>query len=190
MLKQMILAGFGGQGVMSMGQLLVYGGMLEGKEVAWIPSYGPEMRGGTANCSVTISSSPISSPLVTEPDIVVAMNRPSLDKFEPLLKPGGILFINSSLIDRPAKRTDITVYYVPVNEKAGVLGESRVANMVMLGALLQAEPLIKPLSVMESLKKVLPENKHHLLPLNAQALAMGAEVVKEKSNKKTACKVG
>ena len=190
MLKQLIMAGFGGQGVMSMGQLLAYGGMLEGKEVAWIPSYGPEMRGGTANCSVTVSSSAISSPLVTEPDILIAMNRPSLDKFEPLVKSGGVLLINSSLINRPSKRPDLQVFYVPINEQASILGESRVANMIMMGALLQVDPLIRPMSVLESLKKVLPESKHHLLPLNAQALELGAKYIKDLKKKKGTYRVG
>ena len=174
MLKQLLIAGFGGQGIMSMGQLLVYSGMLEGKEVAWIPAYGPEMRGGTANCSVSISDTPISSPVVSEPDILIAMNRPSLEKLEAQVKSGGTVLVNSSLVDCQVKRKDVKTYYVPVNEKAGELGEPRVANMVMLGALLQLEPLVGTVAVMESLKKVLSPSKQSLLPLNAQALEAGA----------------
>ncbi|MDD4146795.1 MAG: 2-oxoacid:acceptor oxidoreductase family protein [Clostridia bacterium] len=174
MLKQLLIAGFGGQGIMSMGQLLVYSGMLEGKEVAWIPAYGPEMRGGTANCSVSISDTPISSPVVSEPDILIAMNRPSLEKLEAQVKSGGTVLVNSSLVDCQVKRKDVKTYYVPVNEKAGELGEPRVANMVMLGALLQLEPLVGTVAVMESLKKVLSPSKQFLLPLNTQALEAGA----------------
>ncbi|MDD2401087.1 MAG: 2-oxoacid:acceptor oxidoreductase family protein [Clostridia bacterium] len=177
MLKQIMIAGFGGQGIMSMGQLMVYSGMIEGKEVAWIPSYGPEMRGGTANCSVSISDDPISSPHVTEPDILIAMNNPSLDKFEMSVKNGGVIFINSSLIDRKIKRKDVKVYYISANDKATELGDVRVANMVMLGALLKIDKLVKIDSIMESLKKVLSKSKHHLLPLNAQALEIGAREI-------------
>lgn len=184
MLKQLILAGFGGQGVLSMGQLLAYAGMLEGKEVSWIPSYGAEMRGGTANCSVTISDSPISSPFVTEPDILVVLNRPSLDKFENALKPGGSLFLNASLIDRSVRRKDIRVFYITANDLANIVGESKVANMVILGALLQVEPLVNPLSILESLKKVLPESKHHLLPVNEKALQVGANLMKKNTQVK------
>ena len=190
MYKQLILAGFGGQGVISMGHLLVYAGMLENKEVAYIPSYGAEMRGGTANCSVTVSSTPIRSPLVTEPDILVVMNQPSLDKFEPVLKKGGTLFVNSSLVNRSAKRTDINVYYVPANELALLLEEPRAANMVMLGALLEADPVVNPLSVMESLKKVLAVNKHHLLPVNARAMEMGAGLIRQGDSLKITSQVG
>ncbi|MCR4441551.1 MAG: 2-oxoacid:acceptor oxidoreductase family protein [Peptococcaceae bacterium] len=190
MLKQLLLAGFGGQGILAMGQLLAYAGMLEGKEVAWIPSYGAEMRGGTANCSVTISSAPISSPLVNEPDIVVAMNLPSLDKFEPVIKPGGLLFINSNLVTRDARRRDIKPYYVPANELAGMLGEPRAANIIVLGALLEAEPLVRPVSVIESLKKVLPVNKHHLLTLNERALEIGANLIKQGKKAASASQAG
>jgi len=185
MFRQLILAGFGGQGVISMGHLLVYAGMMENKEVAYIPSYGAEMRGGTANCSVTISSTPIRSPLVTEPDILVVMNRPSLDKFEPVLKKGGSLFINSCLVNRPVKRTDINVHFVPANELARLLGEPRAANMIMLGALLETDPFVKNLSVMEAFKKVLPANKHHLLSLNSKALEVGAGLIRQGDSAKT-----
>ncbi len=182
MLKQLLIAGFGGQGIMLMGQLLAYGGMFEEKEVAWIPSYGPEMRGGTANCSVSIANAPISSPLVTEPDILIAMNRPSLEKLESRVKSGGTVLVNSSLVDCEVKRKDLKTYYLPVNDKADELGEPRVANMVMLGALLQVEPLVKNSSVMESLKKVLSKSKHHLLPLNAKALEVGASCLRGDRN--------
>jgi len=178
MTEQVIIAGFGGQGVMSMGQLLTYAGMLEDKQVSWLPSYGPEMRGGTANCNVIISDNPVGSPIVTEATAVIAMNLPSLDKFEKAVKPGGLLLINSSLIDRKAVRDDIDVVYVPANEIAEELGNSRVANMVILGAYLAKTRIVDPKSVVESLKKVLGESKAHLIPVNEEALKRGAECVK------------
>lgn len=178
MLEELIIAGFGGQGVMSMGQLLAYAGMLENKRVAWIPSYGPEMRGGTANCAVTISDQEISSPLVTDPSVCVVMNKPSLEKFESTIKTGGLLFINTSLIDIKHKREDIRVYEIPANEIANEIGNSKVANMVMLGAVLEVTKMVNPDSILESLKKVLPPQRHKLIPLNAEALKRGAELVK------------
>jgi 2-oxoglutarate ferredoxin oxidoreductase subunit gamma len=170
-----ILAGFGGQGVMSMGQMLVYAGMLDGKHVSWIPSYGPEMRGGTANCSVVISDEEIGSPLVTQPEVVVAMNAPSVDKFEATIKKGGILFYNSSLIERDSFRDDITVIGVPGNEIAIELGNSRIANMVLMGTLLAKTKVVKRESVVEALKKVLPDHRHDLLAVNETAMERGAE---------------
>ncbi len=132
--ERIIIAGFGGQGVMAMGQLLTYAGMIEGKHVSWLPSYGPEMRGGTANCSVIVSSEPVGSPVVVNSTTAIVMNKPSLDKFEPSVNKGGRLFINSSLIEQKSKRDDIEVYYISANEIADELGNMRVANMVMLGA--------------------------------------------------------
>jgi 2-oxoglutarate ferredoxin oxidoreductase subunit gamma len=174
----MILAGFGGQGVMSMGQLIAYAGMLEGKEVSWMPSYGPEMRGGTANCTVVVSEEPIGSPVVTEPQVVVAMNLPSLDKFESMVKPGGVLIINSSLINRSCQREDITVIEVPANEIANELGNLKVANMVVLGTLIAQTKVVSKESIIESLKKVLPEHRHNLIPMNEEAINRGAAFVK------------
>ncbi len=168
-----IMAGFGGQGVMSMGTLLTYAGMIEGKNVSWIPSYGPEMRGGTANCSVVISDSPIASPLVTKPTAVIAMNLPSLDKFESWLEPGGVLIINSSMVNRKAQRDDIIVVEVPANEVAQELGSSRIANMVALGAYVTATGAVKAESVLDSLKEALPAHRHNLIPLNKEALERG-----------------
>ncbi|MBA1336337.1 MAG: 2-oxoglutarate/2-oxoacid ferredoxin oxidoreductase, gamma subunit [Firmicutes bacterium] len=176
--EQIIMAGFGGQGVMSMGQLLAYAGMLEGKDVSWLPSYGPEMRGGTANCSVIVSDTPVGSPIVTEATAVIAMNRPSLDKFEPVLKTDGLLLINSSLIDRKANRNDVKVLEIPANEIANELGSGKVANMVVLGAYLEASKALKIDSVMEALKKVFGPSKEHLLPTNKAALERGAEIAK------------
>jgi len=178
MLDEIIIAGFGGQGVMSMGQLLAYAGMLENKKVAWIPSYGPEMRGGTANCAITISDGEISSPLVTEPSVCIVMNKPSLEKFEPTIKTGGLLFINTSLIDAKPKRQDIGIYEIKANEIANEIGNSKVSNMVMLGAVLEVIKSVSPDSILESLRNVLPPQRHNLIPLNAEALKRGAEVVK------------
>lgn len=179
MLEELIIAGFGGQGVMSMGQLLTYAGMFENKYVAWIPSYGPEMRGGTANCSVSISDKEISSPIFTEPTSVIIMNQPSMEKFEQALQPGGLLFINSSLVSKKATRTDIKVIEIAANEEAEKLGSDKVANIVILGAYIALTKVVTIDSIIESLKKVLPERRHKLIPLNRQALELGAEIVKE-----------
>jgi 2-oxoglutarate ferredoxin oxidoreductase subunit gamma len=179
MFEEIILAGFGGQGVMSMGQLLAYSGMLENRHVAWIPSYGPEMRGGTANCSVTISSEPISSPIITEPGTVIVLNRPSLERFASTVKPGGTLLINSSLIDPGYKREEVRCIDIPANEIAMEMGNSRIANMILLGVYIGLSGAVSIDSVIESLKKVLPEHRHKLIPLNRQALEKGAELAKE-----------
>jgi len=177
--ERIICAGFGGQGVMLMGQLISYAGMLEGKEVSWLPSYGPEMRGGTANCSVMVSDRPIGSPVITD-DATVAMvlNLPSLDKFENDVVPGGKLLINSSLIEKKATRTDITAYYIPANEIAVELGNLRVANMVMLGAFLELTKTVEVSSVLSALKKTFGESKLHLMPVNEEAMKRGAAAVK------------
>ncbi|HZK34710.1 MAG TPA: 2-oxoacid:acceptor oxidoreductase family protein [Bacillota bacterium] len=177
MAERIIMAGFGGQGVMSMGQLLTYAGMLEGKNVSWLPSYGPEMRGGTSNCNVIISDAPVGSPIVTSATTVIALNRPSLDKFEATLEPGGFLFINSSLVDRRVERDDIRVFYIPANEIAQELGNIRVANSVVLGVYLRAVSNIKSESVIEALKSVLGPSKQELVPINEQAMKRGAALL-------------
>ncbi|MHB1652220.1 MAG: 2-oxoacid:acceptor oxidoreductase family protein [Desulfitobacteriaceae bacterium] len=177
MLQEIILAGFGGQGVMSMGQLLAYAGMEEDKQVSWIPSYGPEMRGGTANCSVTISDAPVSSPLIAEPDTLIVLNRPSLEKFEPDVKPGGLLLINSSLIEVEPHRRDLKVLRIPADDLANEkFGNSRVANMILLGAFVALTDAVSLDSVVGALKKVLPEYRHKLIPLNRQALELGLKL--------------
>ena len=179
MLQEIIIAGFGGQGVMSTGQLLAYAGLVEDKHVSWIPSYGPEMRGGTANCSVTISDNPVSSPIINEPDTLIVLNRPSLDKFEKDVKPGGLILLNSSLIDVEPKRQDVKVLKVSINELANEqLGNSRVANMILLGAFIELTGAVSIESVEGALKKVLPEYRHNLIPLNRQALELGVELAK------------
>lgn len=177
--ERIVIAGFGGQGVMAMGQLLTYAGMIEDKNVSWLPSYGPEMRGGTANCSVIISKEPVGSPVVINSTTAIVMNKPSLDKFEPSLDKDGRLFINSSLISKKSERDDIEVYYIPANEIANGLGNPRVANMVMLGAYLEATKTVKVESILEGFTKVFGEKRAHLLPINKEALEKGAEVVRE-----------
>ncbi len=179
MLHEVIMAGFGGQGILSMGQLLTYAGMVEDKNVAWIPSYGPEMRGGTANCGVTVSDTEISSPVVTNPTAVIIMNGPSLSKFVPLVKAGGLVLVNSSLVDQKVTRNDVTVIEIPANSVAEELGNARIAGMVMLGALITATKMVSFDSVEESLRNVLPSHRHKLIPLNRKALEKGATFVTE-----------
>ncbi|GAU77141.1 2-oxoacid:acceptor oxidoreductase family protein [Fusibacter sp. 3D3] len=177
--EKVICAGFGGQGVMLIGQLISYAGMLEGKEVSWLPSYGPEMRGGTANCSVMVSERTIGSPVITnDATTAIVMNLPSLDKFENDIAAKGNILINSSLIEKKATRSDIVAYYVPANEIAGELGNSRVANMVMLGAYLELTKTVEVDSVMKALNKIFGEGKAHLLDVNRAALEKGAKAIK------------
>ncbi|MBN2878514.1 MAG: 2-oxoacid:acceptor oxidoreductase family protein [Clostridia bacterium] len=177
MTEKIIIAGFGGQGVMSLGQMIAYSGMTEGREVSWLPSYGPEMRGGTANCQVIVSDEPIAAPIISEADTVIAMNLPSLDKFEPRVKKGGNLFINSSLIERKANRDDINVHYIKANETAVELGNSKVAGMVVMGAYIKTTNVVKAETIIESLKKVLGEKKLDLIPINEKAVEEGSRQV-------------
>ncbi|MEH7107674.1 2-oxoacid:acceptor oxidoreductase family protein [Bacillus sp. JJ1764] len=181
MLEEIIIAGFGGQGVMSMGQLIAYAGMLEGKGVSWLPSYGPEQRGGTANCAVVVSDEPVSSPLVTNPTTAIVLNNPSFDKFEPRVHAGGLLIINSSLVMRVTERTDINVIEIPATDLANDLGNSRVANMILLGAFIEQTKIVTTHSIIESLKKVLSEDKHHLIEVNKQALHKGSSFIGAKT---------
>ncbi|MBP1925554.1 2-oxoglutarate ferredoxin oxidoreductase subunit gamma [Sedimentibacter acidaminivorans] len=178
--EKVIMAGFGGQGIMAMGKLLAYAGMLENKEVSWLPSYGPEMRGGTANCDVMVSDSMIGSPVIShDATAALIMNLPSLLKFEMDVLPGGKIIINKSLIDVETSRKDIDAYYVPVNELASELGNPKVANMVMLGAYVELTKIVQIESVLKAFVKVFGENKSHLVPLNKEALLKGAEAVKK-----------
>ncbi len=171
MLQEMIFAGFGGQGVLSMGALLAYAAMKEGNEVSWMSSYGPEMRGGTANCIVNISDQSISSPIVSEFDVAVVLNNPSLRKFEPKVKDNGILIWESTNIKPPPSRTDIDVYPVPAIEKAkNELGNVVVMNMLFLGALLKINNTVKKESLMMALKEMFRDRYHHLIPLNEKAI--------------------
>jgi 2-oxoglutarate ferredoxin oxidoreductase subunit gamma len=170
---EIIIAGFGGQGVLSLGQMLAYAAMMEGKEVSWMPSYGPEMRGGTANCIVILSPARISSPIVTRFDSGIVFNQPSLDKFQPRIKPGGmLLYEESGIISKPT-RQDIDVVAIPAVQEAIRLGKKQVANMIMTGAFLARQPLVSFTTMLDALKKTLPERHHHLLSLNEQALRLG-----------------
>ncbi|MBZ4665384.1 2-oxoacid:acceptor oxidoreductase family protein [Mahella sp.] len=177
MTHEVIMAGFGGQGVMSIGQLLTHAGMEVGLNVSWYPSYGPEMRGGTAFCHVIVSDEFIGSPLVTSPTDLIIMNRPSLDKFEQTAASGASVFVNSSLIDREVKRDDIKAYYIPANDIANRLGNVRVANMVMFGAFLACTG-IAPVDVVElCFKEMLGPSKAHMIDVNRKALREGMKLV-------------
>ena len=175
MQTEIIIAGFGGQGVLFAGQLLAYAALAEGKETTWIPSYGPEMRGGTANCTVVIADEEIGSPMVSHPQAAIALNLPSLDKYEKLVAPGGVLVVNTSMVDRKVTRKDIKVVEVPGNEIAEKLGDKRMTNMVCLGGLLANLPLLPAAAIEKALKEHLPERHQKLLPLNSQALQEGAK---------------
>ena len=176
--NKVICAGFGGQGVMSMGQLLAYAGMIEDKHVSWLPSYGPEMRGGTANCGVTVSDEEIGSPIITnDADIAIVMNLPSLIKFEKDVKPGGKIFVNSSLIEKKVERTDIEVYYIDANKIAADIGNIKAANLVMLGAVLKITPIVDIESILEAFKKVFGPSKERFIPQNREALVKGGESI-------------
>jgi len=178
MTHEVIMAGFGGQGIMLIGTLLTYAGMQEGKSVSWIPSYGPEMRGGTANCAVCVSDESIASPVVVEPNALIVMNWPSFEKFHPLVAPGGTMILNSSLIRVDNIRDDISAYKIPANDEAREIGSERVANMICLGALLGAREIVGLDTVVEALPRVIHERHHHLLPLNEKALRRGYEMAR------------
>jgi 2-oxoglutarate ferredoxin oxidoreductase subunit gamma len=177
--EEIIIAGFGGQGVLTMGQILCYAGVIEDKEVSWMPSYGPEMRGGTANCIAIISDQKISSPIVTRFDTVIALNQPSLDKFEKAVKTGGLLIYEASTILNPPTRTDIEVVPIEAANEASRLKNTKVMNMIILGAFLKKKPIIAFENIVEGLKKVLPERYHHLIPLNKQAMERGMELAQK-----------
>jgi 2-oxoglutarate ferredoxin oxidoreductase subunit gamma len=179
MLEEVIIAGFGGQGVMLMGRLLAYAGMLEGKNVAWMPSYGPEMRGGTANCTVIISSEEIASPVIPYPMSIIVMNKPSLDKFEANVQKDGLIIINESLIDQKVKRDDVRIVRVPANDIANKLGNLRVANMVALGTYVKKSEVVKLKTIFKALEKVLAGRNQKLIDLNKKALKQGEDLVKE-----------
>jgi len=181
MQTEIIIAGFGGQGVLFAGQVLAYAAMDNDKDVTWIPSYGPEMRGGTANCTVVIADEEIGSPLVLNPKAAIVLNLPSLDKYEPLVVPGGVLIANSSLINRGPQRTDIHTVFIPANEIAESLGDKRLMNMVALGALLQLLPVLPIAAIEQALENHLPERHKRLLPVNYTALRQGAEFAANKA---------
>ena len=179
MMKQFIFAGFGGQGMLLIGKFVAMASMLDGKHVSWLPSYGPEMRGGTANCSVIVSDKDVASPLVDKADVIVAMNLPSLDKFEEHVKPGGLLVVNSSIIERKSTRDDITVVYCDANRIAEAVGNPKGANVAILGAMLEKEPIVDLDKMTEAIRIELGERKARFLEGNKKALIAGMEAARE-----------
>lgn len=173
MTTQLLIAGFGGQGILFSGKFLAYEGLLEDKEVSWLPSYGPEMRGGTANCSIILSDTKIGSPIVNEPDLLVAMNLPSLDKYENATVPGGKIFVDSSLISKKVERADVETYYIPATSMASENGLSGLANMIMVGYLIKKTGIIPFENIDRALAKVVPAKKQNMLEANKKALELG-----------------
>ncbi|SFW32368.1 2-oxoglutarate ferredoxin oxidoreductase subunit gamma [Prevotellaceae bacterium HUN156] len=179
MKKEIIISGFGGQGVLSMGKILAYSGLMDDKEVTWMPAYGPEQRGGTANVTVIVSDDKISSPILSKYDIAIVLNQPSLEKFEPKLKPGGILIYDGYGIINPPTRKDITVYRIDAMDKAAEMKNGKVFNMIVLGGLLKIAPVVSTKGVEKALYKTLPERHHSLIPLNMQAIEEGGKIIQE-----------
>ena len=177
MKKEIIISGFGGQGVLSMGKILAYSGLMDDKEVTWMPAYGPEQRGGKANVTVLVSDEKISSPILSKYDIAIVLNQPSLDKFEPKVKPGGVLIYDGYGIINPPTRKDITVYRIDAMDKAAEMKNGKVFNMIVLGGLLKVAPVVSTGGVEKALKKTLPERHHHLIPLNMQAIEEGGKIM-------------
>lgn len=179
MTEEIIIAGFGGQGVLSMGKILAYSGLMQGQEVTWMPSYGPEMRGGTSNVTVIISDERISSPILTQYDTVIILNQQSMDKFEKTVKPGGLLIFDPNGITHFPTRTDINIYKVDATVAANEMGSQKIFNMIVLGGYLKIKPIVKMENVIKGLKKSIPERNHNLLPLNEQAINKGMEIVEK-----------
>ena len=177
MKEELIISGFGGQGVLSMGKILAYSGLMENKEVTWMPAYGPEQRGGTANVTVIISDEKISSPILSSYDAAIILNQPSLEKFESKVKPGGILIYDGYGIIHPPTRKDIQIYRIDAMDAANEMNNSKAFNMIVLGGLLKVQPIVNIDSVMKGLKKTLPERHHHLLPMNEAAILKGMEII-------------
>ena len=172
---QILIAGFGGQGVLFAGKLIAYKGLIEDKQISWLPSYGPEMRGGTANCSVIVSDTPVGSPIVTKPDVLVAMNLPSLKKYESEVVSGGIIIVDSTLIAEKVQRDDVNVYYVPATKIATDEGFSTLANMILMGKLMKVCDNVGYSCVEEAVKKVVPPRKANLIDVNLKAVKLGYE---------------
>lgn len=177
MKEEIIIAGFGGQGVLSMGKILAYSGLMENKEVSWMPSYGPEQRGGTANVTVILSDERISSPVLNAFDVAIILNQPSLDKFESKVKPGGILIYDGYGIHQTPQRTDIEIYRIDAMDLAMKLDNPKAFNMLVLGGLLKIKPIVTLENVLLGLKKSLPERHHKLIPMNEQAILKGMEAI-------------
>ena len=180
MKKEIIISGFGGQGVLSMGKILAYSGLMEGKEVTWMPAYGPEQRGGTANVTVIVSDDRISSPILSRYDIAIVLNQPSLDKFESKVKPGGILIYDSYGILNPPTRKDIEVYSIHAMDKAAEMKNAKIFNMIVLGGLLHVCPVVTSAGLEKALKKTLPERHHDRSPLNMEAITVAGEIMAKK----------
>ena len=172
--KQYLFAGLGGQGILFSGKFLAYKGLTEGKQVSWLPSYGPEMRGGTASCGVILSDTPVGSPIVSKPDVLIAMNLPSLDKYEDDVVSGGVIFVDSSLIERKVKRTDVTVHYIPATTLAGKNGMPKLANMIIVGKLLKEFGEFGE-GVNAALSKVISAKRADMLETNLKAMQIGSE---------------
>jgi 2-oxoglutarate ferredoxin oxidoreductase subunit gamma len=179
MTEEIIIAGFGGQGVLSMGKILAYSGIMQDQEVSWMPSYGPEMRGGTANVTVILSDERISSPILNQYDTAIILNQQSMDKFESAVKPGGLLLYDNNGITHPPTRKDVDIQLVEAAKEAALMGSTRTFNMIVLGAYLKVKPLVNMDNVMKGLKKSLPERHHGMLPMNEKAILRGQEIVKE-----------
>jgi 2-oxoglutarate ferredoxin oxidoreductase subunit gamma len=172
---QILIAGFGGQGILFAGKFLAYKGLTEDLQVSWLPSYGPEMRGGTANCNVIISDDPVGSPIITEPDVLVAMNLPSLQKYVDTVVPGGQIYVDSALIEEKVTRTDVEVFYIPATQMAKNEGIASLANMIIMGHLLENNPELSFEGTDEVVKKLVPPKKAALVELNITALTLGKE---------------
>lgn len=179
MKAEIIIAGFGGQGVLSMGKILAYSGLMEDKEVTWMPAYGPEQRGGTANVTVIVSEERISSPILSQYDVAIVLNQPSLDKFESKVKPGGILIYDGFGIINPPTRKDLNVYRIDAMDKAAELKNSKVFNMIVLGGLLKVCPIVSTNGLNKALYKTLPERHHGLIPLNMEAVEAGGQIIEK-----------
>ena len=179
MKEEIIIAGFGGQGVLSMGKILAYGGIMQDQEVSWLPSYGPEMRGGTCNVSVVLSDNKISSPVLSRFDTAIILNQQSMDKFENQVKPGGLLIYDTNGITRHPERKDIKICRIDAVEEAAKLGNAKAYNMVVLGAYLKMKPVVTMDNVIKGLKKSLPPRRHNLIPMNEQAITVGMNAVVE-----------
>ena len=177
MKQEIIISGFGGQGVLSMGKILAYSALMEGREVSWFPAYGPEQRGGTANVSVIIGDERISSPIVSTFDTAIILNQPSLEKFESRIKPGGILIYDGYGIIHPPTRSDIKIYRIDAMDAANEMNNAKAFNMIVLGGLLKIKPMVTLENVLKGLKKTLPERHHHLLPMNEEAIKRGMELI-------------
>ncbi|MCB0822139.1 MAG: 2-oxoacid:acceptor oxidoreductase family protein [Bacteroidales bacterium] len=179
MTEEIIIAGFGGQGVLSMGKILAYSGIMQNQEVSWMPSYGPEMRGGTANVTVIISDERISSPILTEYDTAIILNQQSMDKFESMVKPGGLLLYDPNGITRHPERKDIQIYKIEASKMAAQMGLRKIFNMIVLGGYMKVKPIVELENVIKGLKKSLPERYHHMIPDNEKAITTGLEIVEE-----------